>query len=42
MKEVETDEEDMLCIMFAMLEESNRERKCCVDVLNEGEYDFYR
>jgi len=27
--------------VFAKLEESNRERKCCVDVLNEGEYDFY-
>ena len=26
---------------FAKLEKSNRERKCCADVLNEGEYDFY-
>ena len=23
------------------LEKINRERKCCANVLNEGEYDFY-
>ena len=27
--------------MFSKLEESNRERKCYANVLNEGEYDFY-
>ena len=27
--------------VFAKLEESNRERKCCAIMLNEGEYDFY-
>ena len=36
-----TNEEDMLCIMFAKLKESNKERKCCAEELNEGEYDFY-
>ena len=34
------DEEDILCIVFAKLKESNRERKCRVNVLNECEYDF--
>ena len=31
----------MLYIVFAKLEESNKERKCGANVLNEGEYDFY-
>ena len=26
--------------VFANLEESNRTRKCCVDVLSEGGYEF--